>query len=165
GSLIERVEAKEIAMDSPRWAGASVTDLAEIVPALADGELWLLYAGPWLERRHEIRRDSLVERRDAGRQVVEYPVRPGSQRCIGIVADQDQRAGSLRNARPFQGRGPVRAVAGELPGIIPPSVKAALVRRIVGAAGLTAGSAAPRSPQPDDKLSTRKIAAGPIHDK
>src|SRR5208337_3218570 len=115
GSLIERVEAKEIAMDSPRWAGTSVTDLAEIVPALDDGELWLLDNGPWLERRRKIRRDSLVERRDAGRQVVKYPVRPGSPRCIGIVTDQDQRAGSLRNARPFQGRGPVRAVAGELP--------------------------------------------------
>src|SRR5208337_3266327 len=94
----------------------SVTDLAEIVPALDDGEPWLLDVGPWLERRHEIGRDSLVERRDAGRQVVEYPVRPCSPRCIGIVTDQDQRASRLRDARPFQRRGPVRAVAGELPG-------------------------------------------------
>src|SRR5208337_544285 len=76
GSLIERVEAKEIAMDSPRWAGASVTDLAEIVPALGDGEPWLLDDGLWIERRHRVRRDSKVERRDAGRQFVKYPVGP-----------------------------------------------------------------------------------------
>src|SRR5271166_5609584 len=44
-SLIERVEAKKIAMDSPRWAGASVADLAEIVLALGDGEPWLLDDG------------------------------------------------------------------------------------------------------------------------
>src|SRR5271166_1440072 len=47
---------------------------------------------------------------------------------------------------------------------MPPSVKAGLVRRIVWVAGLRAGSA-PRPPQPGDKLSTKKIAAGPIHDR
>ncbi len=91
---IERIHLEEVAVRLSHWrARAVVADLAEVIAALerAVGELVVLGCAFW-------------KATDVGRQIEQYPVRPGAGRSIRIVCDQGDTLGSRGQILPGQFR-------------------------------------------------------------
>src|SRR5437867_6286958 len=99
--LVEREEAKEIAVGPGRGTGASVAEPPEVVRSHSRpvGQLPRF-------------RYSLGQAAAPGWDVPGNPMDPGAHGRIGIVADQSEASGSLRRFTPAQGRGEVLPVTG-----------------------------------------------------
>src|SRR5207247_10898336 len=104
---VEREKLVEVAVGSVagRWAGTPVAALAEAIGALARSMCTLLEAAP---ARIDVPAD---------------PVGEVSGRGVGVVEDEGERLGFLREGAPGERRRGVVALAGVLPGNLLPLIE------------------------------------------